>query len=142
MSDASLDEFLAHYGVKGMKWGVRKDRRTKTDAKVRNKRQKQADKRRHLSDDEIQKVINRISSERKMKELIDQDLNPGKTVTKKILSDSGQKVARTVISGAALLAIKVALDKKFPSVNDKGETQPFKFSGKDAASYLAPKPKK
>lgn len=26
MSNLTIDEFLAHYGVKGMKWGVRKDR--------------------------------------------------------------------------------------------------------------------
>lgn len=25
MTDLTVDEFLAHYGVKGMKWGVRKD---------------------------------------------------------------------------------------------------------------------
>lgn len=122
-----VDEFLEHYGVKGMQWGVRR-RRSASEEKVRSKRKKLVNKRRLLSDDDIKKHIDRISSEKKLKELIDQDLNPGKTVAKRIVSESGQKVARTVLSGAALYAVKVAVDKK--------------FNAGEAASFIAPKPKK
>ena len=43
--DQEVDEFLAHYGVKGMKWGVRKDRggvSRKTDREARKDAQESA----------------------------------------------------------------------------------------------------
>ena len=123
------EEFIKHYGVKGQRWGVRR-RRTTTgkDQKVIAKRKKIAQRRRTLSDTEIKTVIDRISNEKKLKTLVDEDVAPGKTAAKRILSDSGQKVARTVVAGAALYGIKAAMDKK--------------FSLGDAASYIAPKPKR
>lgn len=122
-----VGDFLQHVGVKGMKWGVRK-RRSGAEIKRRAKRQKLSDKRRSLSDDDLKKAVDRIQSEKKLKELVDEDLRPGKTVAKKIMSDSGQKIARTVVAGAGLYAIKVAVERK--------------FSPSDAVGFIAPKPKK
>lgn len=121
------EEALSHFGTKGMKWGVRKPR-TKAEAKRRVQRQKLSDNRRKLSDDDLKKAVDRIQTEKKLKDLVDEDLRPGKTVAKKILSDSGQKVARTVVAGAGLLAIKTLMTKK--------------FNPHDAVGYIAPKPKR
>ena len=45
--DAGVDEFLAHYGVKGMKWGVRKEYHNKMiETEINSKKesaQKKAD---------------------------------------------------------------------------------------------------
>lgn len=122
-----VDEFLEHHGVKGMKWGVRRTR-SKKEQKLRDQRQKVSDKRRQLSDHELKKYIDRLQEEKRLKTLVAEDLNPGKTAAKKILSESGQKVARTVIAGAALYGVKAAMEKK--------------FNAKEAAAFLAPKPKK
>lgn len=133
MTGDETDEFLEHFGVKGMKWGVRNDKssfRTKRSAKetkVRNKRKKVVSNRRTLSDGDIKKYIARLSEERKLKTLINEDLKPGRTIAKRIASESGQKVARTVISGAALYAVKAAMDKK--------------FDRHDATNYITPRPK-
>lgn len=122
---SEIDEFLTHHGVKGMKWGQKK--MSQKEAKVQNKRTKAVINRRHLSDDDLKHYIDRLSNEKKLKTLIDEDIRPGKTATKRILSESGQKVAKTVLTGAALYAIKVGVSKKF----NLGE----------AAGYVAPKPK-
>lgn len=122
-----LSEFLEHHGVKGMHWGIR-NKPTRADVKLRNKRKKVSAKRRHLSDGDIKAYIERLGNEKKLKNLIDEDLAPGKTIAKRILSESGQKVARTVVAGAGLYALKVAVEKQ--------------FDAKEAIGYIAPKPKK
>lgn len=121
-----VNSFLEHHGVKGMKWGVKK--RTNKENKVRAKRAKISTNRRHLSDSDLKNYIDRLSNEKKLKSLIDEDIRPGKTVTKRILSESGQKVAKTVLAGAALYGVKAAVEKK--------------FSASDAVNYIAPRPKK
>lgn len=122
-----LDSFLEHHGIKGMKWGVR-SRPTRKERIIRDSRQKLVDRRRQLSDSDLKSFVERLGNEKKLKDLVNEDLSPGKTAAKKILSDSGQKVAKTVVAGAALYGIKVAIERK--------------FDPKEAASFLTPKPKK
>lgn len=118
----SLEDVLEHHGIKGMHWGVRKERvqkdvrrRVKThkaEKKVKAKRQKVISGRRKLSDADLKTHIERLMSEKKLKDLGEADIKPGRAVTKRILSDSGQKVARTVIAGGGLLVVKAIIDKK------------------------------
>lgn len=124
--ELTSEEYISHYGVKGMRWGQRK--RTKKEEKVRAQRFKALEKRRQLSDDDLKKYIDRLQNEKKLKTLIDEDLSPGKSAAKKILTNSGQKIAGTVATGVGMYAIKVAITKK--------------FSPTDAADYIVPKPKK
>lgn len=123
----SVNDFIEHYGVKGMKWGVRNKSRSSRDARVKKSRQKIVNKRRSLSDGDIKKYIARLSEEKKLKTLINEDIKPGRTIAKRIVSDSGQKVARTIIYGGSLYILKSALEKKFDPA--------------EAAKYLTPKPK-
>lgn len=123
----NVDDFLEHYGVKGMHWGVRKGA-TKKEIKIANKRQKMADNRRLLDSKDLEAMINRLEKEKKLKDLVEQDLTPGKKAIKTIMSESGQKVARTVIAGAAIYGIKAAISKKFDL--------------HDAVNYITPKPKR
>lgn len=114
-------DFLEHHGIKGMHWGVRKDNTQKTvqrrvkkfkaQQKVKAKRQKVISGRRSLSDAGLKAHIDRLMAEKKFKDLAEADIKPGRAIAKRILSDSGQKVARTVITGAGLLATKAAIDK-------------------------------
>jgi len=61
MSDTAVDEFLAHYGVKGMKWGVHN---TKADFKASRKQVREIRGTRHTTS-EIQDSRTRQESRKK-----------------------------------------------------------------------------
>lgn len=84
------EEFLEHYGKKGMKWGVRKARtgvRTSSDYKktapLRNR------KTRELSNKQIQSVNARINMEQQYKRLNPTKMQVGHNVVKGILGVVG-----------------------------------------------------
>lgn len=121
------DEFLAHYGVPGMKWGRKKQRTQKEVAKRKNM-QKASDNRRHLSDTELKARIERIQNEKKLKSLTDEELRPGQVIAKKLTSQAGQKVVGMILAGAMAYGVKSAMQQK--------------FDVKEAAGYLIGNPNK
>lgn len=144
MSDEETDAFLAHYGVKGMRWGVRKGvvnarkARTSKENKERARRKDARSRRQTIKDKDLDSLVKRLEQERKLKSLLDEDLAPGRTATKKLVANVGTKLVATVATGVGVWAVKTALEggfKKENLVNDVGE-----FSTKKAwelASGLA-----
>lgn len=131
---------LRHHGIPGQKWGVRrfqnkdgsltaagKKRAKDGNSVVKDERKEASKNRRNLSDADLKKRIERMKLEKEMKDLTDADLSPGKKFINEVLSTSGKRVATTVVTGATLYAIKVGLEGK--------------IDFKEAASYLAPRPK-
>lgn len=102
---------LEHFGVQGMKWGVRK--RSAKEEKERAKRFKAVNNRRTLSDEELKARIERLSAEKKLKQLTEEDLTPGRAVAKRIMSDSGQTVLRKAATGAGTLLVGAVIGKYF-----------------------------
>ena len=114
-----VEDFLAHYGVKGMRWGVKRGvvksgkERTNKEITTRNKRKDAKRRRQVLSDKDLDGLVKRLEQEKKLKNLLEEDLAPGRTATKKLLANAGTKVAATVLAGAGVWAAKTALEGGF-----------------------------
>jgi hypothetical protein len=116
----NLDEFVAHYGVKGMKWGVRRKRSASADAQRHRGNKKKALK--ELSDDELKSLVNRLNMEQNARRLNPSKVNAGHNAVKAALaagvtanaviafaaSPAGKKMA-SAFSSAASAAVKPAV---------------------------------
>lgn len=117
--------YLIHYGKVGMRWGVRHDRKTssnktkkqkarsiKRQIKAVKKSRKKAVKQRFiLSDSDLDKRIKRLEKEKRLKDLTESEITPGKKAAKQALSKVGNK-AFDSISSIATSAASSAVKKK------------------------------
>lgn len=121
--------YLEHYGIKGMKWGVRKDGKpqgfqygkvkksvkSKRDAakqrsNIRKDRTKASRNRSQLSEAELDRRIARLKKERELRQLTESEVKPGRTYVKDFLKSNGKKVAGPVAVGIGTYAIKRYMD--------------------------------
>jgi len=103
----TVEEFIEHYGVKGMRWGRRRARSERSTERTVYKR---APKK--LTSAELDKRIKRMETEKRYNELNKRDIGRGSQLAHEILTNSGRTVATTVATGAVLYAVKKAIEKK------------------------------
>lgn len=123
----TLDNELYHYGVVGMKWGIRRTpeelgRKKKTtkkkskNQKIKEQRLKDLRRRRLLSDEELKKKTERLRLEKEFKNLSLDDLRKeketGKDYVVDILKDVGKTTATGILSGTAFYLVKAAITGK------------------------------
>ena len=133
------DSALEHYGVKGMKWGLRKRSKTRVSSSgarstspnpsskvsapnpsskvsaptTRDKRVKALKNRRELSDSDIKDFTSRLQSEKQLKALLDEDVSPGRTFIKKVMSDAGKQAATKLATNAMTYGTTKVMGKAF-----------------------------
>ncbi len=105
-----VQEFLSHHGVKGMKWGVRRKSGGTSTARTTFKKPP-----RKLSNEELQKRIKRMETERKYNSLNAGDKSKGRAFVEEVLSSSGRKVAKGVVTAAGFVAVKTLLESHISS---------------------------
>lgn len=100
----SFDDSLIHYGVKGMRWGVRRARRSSRERKIRNRAQN--DLERHnlelttkrpaftMTDEELKTSISRLQLEQQYNSLV----NSRSTIKKgeRFMSSNAGNISRQV----------------------------------------------
>jgi len=127
---------LYHYGVPGMKWGVRKSsnrivlgkRELSPDTKEKEVRKADVKNRRTMSDADLKKRIERMRLEKEYKTLVVEDTAPGKKYVSDILLAAGKKTLTVAAAGALAYGVKAAMTKRFDI--------------KEAAQYIAANPNK
>lgn len=129
-------DYLEHHGVKGMKWGVRKRSKTRVSSSgarstspnpsskvsaptTRDKRVKVLKNRRELSDSDIKDFTSRLQSEKQLKALLDEDVSPGRTFIKKVMSDAGKQAATKLATNAIIYGTSKTVGKAFGSELEK-----------------------
>jgi len=98
---------LQHYGILGMRWGVRRDRsKSETHEDYTKAHTKKSFK--SMSDSELRAHNNRLQMEKQYK-----DLATGKGAALKVLKNIGSTTVTTVGTAAALYGVKKGIEKKF-----------------------------
>ena len=109
-TDNDSEHYLNHFGVRGMRWGVRKG--PSADTKVRRDRAKMHKNRRTMSDSDIKRAVNRMQMEKKLKTLVEEDIAPGRLAAKDFLSKTGAIFVGAAAGAAGAALVKSYLAKK------------------------------
>lgn len=131
---------LYHYGILGMRWGVRrtpaqlgrsttgkKTSSSKSNSKKVSSTSKQSNKKsvKDMTDDELKSKINRLELEKRYKDLSSSDSSKGKVFTKQYLAEAGKKMLADTAVDVASQAVKYVIVKKvnkaFNERNKEGE---------------------
>lgn len=125
--------YLKHYGVKGMRWGVRKSyKRSKGSKDYKQVKALRKKKAKDLSNKEMQRILRRADLEKKYNELNPSTIARGTNLVNKYVSMTGKVAA---LGGAAAVSIKVGkkLFSAGKTVSDFSKAYPYL---KKAASSL------
>lgn len=120
--------FIEHYGVKGMRWGVRRTptqlaraaksyRQSSKDAKAATKRTRftsgDKDAPSNLTAKELEDRIKRMETEKRYNELNAKTVSKGQQHVNEVITNVGKKTVTVAATGIAIHLVKKGVEKKF-----------------------------
>lgn len=111
-NDMSFEETLAHYGVPGMKWGVRNDRKSSSKSKKSSgSKGSQKTDLSKLSDEELRKIVNRMQLEKQYSVLASQSKakSDGKKAVNEVIKNAGKQEAQKLAAKGLGVAVGAAM---------------------------------
>lgn len=130
------DNILEHYGVKGMRWGVRRTEKQLrlasqggAEAKKLGKKTRYKGNVRHISDEELARRIKRLEMEKRYMDLNSRDVSTGEALAVDVLTTVGKDTAKSTLTGLGKVGVREALEKQAPGLG-KAAFPKIKFDKK------------
>lgn len=101
---------LKHYGVIGQKWGIRKE--FEANKSIRKSRAKMLRTKRLMSDDELAKTVKRLEMEKKLSQLVAEDVVPARAMVGNQLSKFMSTALGAAAGAAGAAIVKEILKSK------------------------------
>jgi len=131
-------EELAHFGVKGMRWGVRRQRGS--DGRV--KRAKASS----LSDEELRNTVKRMQLERNYRDLVSAEskanagkLSRGKGAVEKAMKDAGQEALKNAFAQTIKIGGNYTIDRAIKEANEQPLLAPYAKRAETVKTILTKK---
>lgn len=117
---------LIHYGVLGMKWGVRKQRKTtsgktsifskKKKSKSKTTAKKKTKRISEMTDAELIKKRERLRLEKEVKTLITENQPTAKRIAKKAITKAGERVVEEIVHDTVKYVVGEGIINKYSGV--------------------------